>query len=66
MADPICNDAAWIRRMEFLSVFLELTLENQLAFMAEAAKMIAAEHSNQLQFLLWQVQLADHVALSGP
>ena len=58
MTDPFVEDRAWAQRMEFLSALLELSIEDQLAFMVCAVQVVVAKRTNHLQLLLWQVELA--------
>jgi len=57
MTDPFVEDRAWAQRMEFLSALMELPVEDQLAFMAEAVAAVIARRTNHLQLLLWETEL---------
>ena len=59
MLPPEFDDPEWEQRMAFLSAFTELSLENQLAFVAAAVRILTADRNNQAQHLLWHVELAD-------
>ena len=65
MTDPFVEDRAWAQRMEFLSVLLELSIEDQLAFMVCAVQLVVARRTNHLQLLLWQVELAERIQPVG-
>ena len=65
MADPFLEDRAWAQRMEFLSALLELSVEDQLAFMMCAVQLVVAKRTNHLQLLLWQVELAERTQPAG-
>ena len=57
MTDPFVTDRAWAQCMEFLSALMELSVDDQLAFMVEAVQTIIASRTNQLQLMLWETEL---------